>query len=401
METNAVGKDLENAPVALGDTPIATSSRCPAATSESKLVGVLIVLVFFAACSVVCSVVYFMAMVSVPLAMASVSLPPPLPLHIPDYATIRALRYNWTNLPLTTSLARSIRRHQEQCAKRTRWHMMNNFGLGSDIHTWSQALCNAMEENVTLAVVGSWIWRDEELCSAKETTSRAASAPLACYFEVSTKCASADLSQAEKQNWQPEYCPHWIRGFAFRAAAVEYLFSNVSPALVRQAEQTYAVVFGDRKSPLITVHIRWGDKKKEMELVPIEDYVEAVSRLLIRHDITDTPILYISTEDPSAAAAFKSSSPRTWEMFTDHMVTEMQHIRPKRGNHAVTSAMVSHGMAGSTSLASLLLAMESQYYVLTTGSNWSRLINELRTNVVDPRCGNCTDMIDLREGEDK
>eukprot|EP00397_Hematodinium_sp_SG-2012_P043221 GEMP01048002.1.p1 GENE.GEMP01048002.1~~GEMP01048002.1.p1 ORF type:complete len:285 (+),score=57.85 GEMP01048002.1:405-1259(+) len=282
---------------------------------------------------------------------------------------------------------------------RTQVHRMNNNGLGSDIHTWSQALCNAMEVNATLAVVGGWIWSDNELRSANETASRAASSPMACYFGTSTKCASADLSQAEKQTWLRGHCPHWIRGFAFRAAAVEYLFSNVSPALVRRAEQTYAAVFGDRKSPLITVHIRWGDKHSEMKLVPIEDYVVAVSHLLIRHNITDTPILYISTEDPSAAAAFKSISPRTWEIFTDHMVTEMQHFRPWLGNHAVKSAIASHGMAGSASLASVLIAMESQYYVLTTGSNWSRLINELRTNVVDPRCGNCTDMIDLRKGQ--
>ena len=55
------------------------------------------------------------------------------------------------------------------------------------------------------------------------------------------------------------------------------------------------------------------------------------------------------------------------------------------------------GRAGLVSLASLLVSLESNRYVLTLGSNWSRLINELRATVVDYRCGNCTKMINLRD----
>ena len=62
-------------------------------------------------------------------------------------------------------------------------------------------------------------------------------------------------------------------------------------------------------------------------------------------------------------------------------------------------AQDSNGSYGLESIASLVLAMEAKYYVLTTGSNFSRLINELRTNVVDVKCGNCTKMIDLNPGE--
>jgi hypothetical protein len=47
----------------------------------------------------------------------------------------------------------------------------------------------------------------------------------------------------------------------------------------------------------------------------------------------------------------------------------------------------------------LLVALEANYFVLTTASNWSRLMNELRKNVLDPSCGDCTRMIDLRPGE--
>lgn len=66
---------------------------------------------------------------------------------------------------------------------------------------------------------------------------------------------------------------------------------------------------------------------------------------------------------------------------------------------AVRTARESTGAAGSTALVSLLLSLEARFYVLTTGSNWSRLINELRLSRVAPSCGGCTDMKDLRRGQ--
>lgn len=42
------------------------------------------------------------------------------------------------------------------------------------------------------------------------------------------------------------------------------------------------------------------------------------------------------------------------------------------------------GRLGYNSLLALLIALEADMYVLTTASNWSRLINELRLNVVEP-----------------
>jgi hypothetical protein len=54
---------------------------------------------------------------------------------------------------------------------------------------------------------------------------------------------------------------------------------------------------------------------------------------------------------------------------------------------------------GLVTLALLLVSMEANTFVLTTASNWSRLINELRKNVLDPRCNNCTLMVDLISDE--
>ncbi len=78
----------------------------------------------------------------------------------------------------------------------------------------------------------------------------------------------------------------------------------------------------------------------------------------------------------------------------------LSYVGPKHpvgDNFPSAFARSSDGRAGLESIASLLVSLESNRYVLTLGSNWSRLINELRMTVVDYRCGNCTKMINLRD----
>ena len=54
------------------------------------------------------------------------------------------------------------------------------------------------------------------------------------------------------------------------------------------------------------------------------------------------------------------------------------------------------GRTGRIALGSLLVAMEANDYVLTLESNWSRLMNEIRMNIINPRCNSCTLMIDVQ-----
>ena len=60
-----------------------------------------------------------------------------------------------------------------------------------------------------------------------------------------------------------------------------------------------------------------------------------------------------------------------------------------------------HGIQGKTSIVSLLLALEANYYVLATASSWSRVINELRTNVINSLCGDCTYYVDVGASNDR
>jgi hypothetical protein len=137
----------------------------------------------------------------------------------------------------------------------------------------------------------------------------------------------------------------------------------------------------------------------EMDLVPAEEYVQAVARLVQEGDIGTPVSIYLATEDPRAVSAFQSAAPPEWKVYVDRTITELSEFRPTKGNRASWTTRNTMGRAGLVSLGSLLVALEANYFVLTTKSNFSRLLNELRKNVLDPRCYSCTKMVDLRPGE--
>jgi hypothetical protein len=210
----------------------------------------------------------------------------------------------------------------------------------------------------------------------------------------------------------------------FRAASMEYLFHHVSDLVIAEAQQQIGLVFNAPHAPpkLIMAHIRWGDKIGEMRLVHIQHYVNAIQQLAMSMSqgtcpkpyysddhsdlmhINDTNMtldvnVYVATEDPNATIAFQQAAPSHWKIYYDRTVEEMSHVRPNDGNHAVLMSEGTQGRSGLLAMGSLLVALEANGFVFTTRSNWSRLINELRKNVIDPQCGNCTCMIDLRPGE--
>jgi hypothetical protein len=188
-----------------------------------------------------------------------------------------------------------------------------------------------------------------------------------------------------------------------RAAGIEFLFSRTSPLVVKEAQRQLEKVFSgivDRlPSRLITVHIRWGDKEKEMDLLPIQDYIDAVLDLTGRgsEGIGDGSVgIFLATEDPQAAQEFQqAAAAQNWTVYLDAYYQEFQSERlPGYNNNGRMSTQLK-GRPGLVAVASLLVAMQANDYVLTSRSNWSKLINELRMNVVDPRCNACTRVIDL------
>ena len=299
----------------------------------------------------------------------------------------------WTKRELHSPLAKEIALHQSKCTSPTHNNTRRTNGMGSELHVWSQALCNSMQVGKTLVQVDQpWQWNDPALCNATESSEH--KQPLSCYFNVRSECPPHPEDGAVSFGNRFDNCPKYIQDLpsrtAFRSAAMEYLFSNLNPALVDEARKAIVDVFGETGIPadLFTVHIRWGDKRTEMNLVSPIEYYQAISAFVVAHAIPK-PHIYISSEDPNAVSMLQAEITRHNQTWTLH------HFAPLIATHTQTQA--NRGPSGKNSLIALLLAMEAKYYILTTGSNWSRLMNELRMNVVDVACGNCTAMVDLRQ----
>eukprot|EP00854_Cymbomonas_tetramitiformis_P006670 gene6670-7985_t len=311
------------------------------------------------------------------------------------------LSVDWSGAWPLTPLAAQIRDAQSSC-ERTHSVSLMSVGLGASYHIWSQALCNALEQNMTLTIgPGEWPWRDPQFCPEEGAEH------FSCYFPGITACLD-DGSRSLPYNWDvqkgffwdstPNHCEKWMPNtwpqpfpflHAFRAASVEYLFSHLSPRLLHLAEKAAFAVFGPAGVPkkLITVHIRWGDKAIEMNLKPIAEYIRAV-QLLIRDNRIQSPSVYIITEDKRALGAFLEEAPSDWSIFTYPaalMITKVANASDP-AQSPMAGASESSGALGTESMIGLLLGMEGRYFVLTTRSNWSQLINELRTHILEARC---------------
>jgi hypothetical protein len=146
---------------------------------------------------------------------------------------------------LRSDVAQSIRARQ-QCDRSSHHHgstnnvatftLDNDYGLGSHLYQWSQAFCTADEMGYRLQTYNpQWLWRDQEYCNGNGVRFNQSESPFACYFPGMENQRCADKVLPEKD-----------------------------------------------PNDLITDHIRYGDKFWEMDLVPIDDYVQAVHELLQR-----------------------------------------------------------------------------------------------------------------------
>jgi hypothetical protein len=181
------------------------------------------------------------------------------------------LRFDWTNMTLSSDLAKRIHVHQNNCSLPLAPNgTLYPYGLGSSLHSWSNGACGDLTQGVrtwtTNTAKAPWIWLDETKCDAKAVS------PLSCYFpSMELQCPNDVVAPSvigkRKSYWG---CADRILGnntssddnmSALRAATTEYLFRNVSRVVID--ERQLRLVFPEQgvvPPKLITVHLRWGDK---------------------------------------------------------------------------------------------------------------------------------------------
>ena len=243
--------------------------------------------------------------------------------------------------------AAALRATQLSCSGSRLFLELPNHGLGSDLHIWAAAVCNAFETNSSLVAMASGSLK----CSAcvenakvakGEPVSRlsvpaysdgskdghscsdASSMPTSClltqpaapwaweafspgpalayplvptFGSASNPCTANlpignTIGQVEPHSraavcnvFNYRGCNPSSRCGAGFTTALEHLFSSLSPHIIDYATAAKRRLLGHKSTPssLVTVHIRWGDKWKEAALFSADCYVNATARLLGAH----------------------------------------------------------------------------------------------------------------------
>ena len=321
-----------------------------------------------------------------------------------------------------------MEQHQHNCQLPLGNNMIRRkiFGLGSDLHVWGAALCNGIEEGVRVRTYhneDAWVWLDQERCDGTANHQSA----MMCYFPHAELQCPPDKTVAGRPDSRQvlhnisfpikKHCDGMLEKYNktdWRAAGIEFLMTRLSPIVIAEAERQLNLVYStntpsQRQVPknIITVHVRWGDKGAENKLYGIDSYIQAVheikrSRQDDPHDETN---IFLSTEDPRAVQEFQQAAAAErppWNIYLDQMYHDMLPSRPNKTEYNLvphTSRKLG-GKVGLWSLGSLLVAMEANAFVLTRTSNWSRLMDELRKNLLEMR-GIQTYMVDISRVDPK
>eukprot|EP00850_Spirogloea_muscicola_P004185 SM000017S02925 [mRNA] locus=s17:1105543:1107668:- [translate_table: standard] len=122
--------------------------------------------------------------------------------------------------------------------------------------------------------------------------------------------------------------------------------------------------------PIASIHVRQGDKGKEMKLVSFQSFLWAAER--VRYHIPDLHTAWLSTEQQQVIDDSQRFG-RCHFLYTDVP-------RQSLFNVSMMDYETMGGLALMTgqAFANLLIASECDYFVGVLGSNWNRLINELR-----------------------
>jgi hypothetical protein len=131
----------------------------------------------------------------------------------------------------------------------------------------------------------------------------------------------------------------------------------------------------------VSIHIRHGDKSKEMNLVPTSKYLQAADDLVKMHPFGYRQIGFMSTEDPSAVEDMQAMN-NSWR----YMWWDVPRLN-SNGPEQLVLINMKRGELTMVWWLQLFIALEADGWVGTRGSNWNRLIDELRCIWV-PKCQN-------------
>jgi hypothetical protein len=121
---------------------------------------------------------------------------------------------------------------------------------------------------------------------------------------------------------------------------------------------------------MTSMHVRHGDKGREMTLVADEAYFAAAESLVLLNPMGLTRAAFISTEDPATIVS-ATQERRGWAM----MWYDIPRISSTRDNPGMQQLPLPRGHMTRIFFMQLLMALECDAWVGTRGSNWNRLVS--------------------------
>lgn len=121
--------------------------------------------------------------------------------------------------------------------------------------------------------------------------------------------------------------------------------------------------------PLLSMHVRMGDKACEMKIVKFDDYMNLAERIRKRFPHLDS--IWLSTEMQEVID--RSRSYPHWNFYYTNVTRQL-------GNTSMATYEASLGRETSTNypLVNLLMAAESDFFIGALGSTWCFLIDGMR-----------------------
>ncbi|XP_058183280.1 uncharacterized protein LOC131301129 [Rhododendron vialii] len=121
--------------------------------------------------------------------------------------------------------------------------------------------------------------------------------------------------------------------------------------------------------PLLSIHVRMGDKASEMKVVEFEDYMDLAER--IRKRFPHLNSIWLSTEMQEVIDRLRSYP--HWKFYYTNVTRQM-------GNTSMATYTASLGRETSTNypLVNFLVAAESDFFIGALGSTWCFLIDGMR-----------------------
>ncbi|MCO5561668.1 hypothetical protein L7F22_015289 [Adiantum nelumboides] len=123
--------------------------------------------------------------------------------------------------------------------------------------------------------------------------------------------------------------------------------------------------------PLVSIHVRQGDKAKEMKVVGFKDYMKLAQ--LLRNRFPDARHIWLSTEMQEVIEESKAYS-KWWDIY-------YTNVSRQTGNTSMPAYESSLGRATSTNypLVNFLISADADFFVGALGSTWCYLIDGMRT----------------------